>query len=52
VALRAPANPVLDGGGNVAFSPSGKRLAVVNAGSIEVYDLTRAATPAATGRVH
>ncbi len=52
VALRAPASPVLDGGGNAAFSPSGKRLAVVNAGSIEVYDLTRAAKSGAPGRAH
>ena len=37
--LRAPANPVLDGGGNVAISPSGKRVAVLNAGAIQVYEL-------------
>jgi hypothetical protein len=39
LALKAPASPVLDGGGNVAISPSGKRVAVLNAGSIEVYEL-------------
>lgn len=37
--LKAPASPVLDGGGNVAISPSGKRVAVLNAGAIQVYEL-------------
>jgi hypothetical protein len=37
--LTAPASPVLDGGGNFALSPSGRRFAVLNAGSIQVYDL-------------
>jgi hypothetical protein len=46
--LMAPASPVLDGGGNVAISPSGNRVAVLNAGAIEVYDLS-AATPAKDG---
>jgi len=31
--------PVLDGGGNVAISPSGRRVAVLNQGSIQVFDL-------------
>lgn len=35
----APASPVLDGGGNVAISPSGRRVAVLNAGAIQVYEL-------------
>jgi hypothetical protein len=39
VALAAPASPVLDGGGNVAISPSGRRVAVLNAGSIQVFEL-------------
>ena len=39
VALAAPANPVLDAGGNVAISPSGRRVAVLNAGSIQVFEL-------------
>lgn len=39
VVLRVPASPVLDGGGNVAISPSGKRLAVLDAGAIKIYDL-------------
>ena len=38
--LQAPASPVLDGGGNVAISPSGKRVAILNGGAIEVYELT------------
>jgi hypothetical protein len=33
------ASPVLDAGGNAALSPSGRRLAVLNHGSIEVFDL-------------
>ena len=39
VALDAPASPALDAGGNVAISPSGRRVAVINAGSIEVFEL-------------
>jgi hypothetical protein len=39
LALKAYANPVLDAGGNVAISPSGKRVAVLNGGSIEVFEL-------------
>lgn len=38
--LLAPADPVLDGGGNVGISPSGRRVAVLNAGAIQVYDLS------------
>jgi hypothetical protein len=41
--LKAPANPVLDGGGNVAISPSGRRVAILNGGAIQVYELP--ATP-------
>jgi hypothetical protein len=37
--LTVPASPVLDGGGNFALSPSGKRFAVLNAGAIQVFDL-------------
>lgn len=33
------ASPVLDVAGNVALSPSGRRLAVLRNGSLEVYDL-------------
>ena len=38
-ALAAPATPALDAGGNVAISPSGRRVAVLNAGSIQIFDL-------------
>ena len=41
--LKAPASPVLDGGGNIAISPSGKRVAVLNAGAIQVYELSAVA---------
>lgn len=43
IVVRVPASPVLDGGGNVAISPSGKRLAVLDQGLIQVYDLTAGA---------
>jgi hypothetical protein len=39
VALEAPASPALDAGGNVAISPSGRRVAVLNAGAIQIFDL-------------
>jgi hypothetical protein len=39
VALEAPATPALDAGGNVAISPSGRRVALLNAGALEVFDL-------------
>jgi hypothetical protein len=39
VALEAPASPALDAGGNVAISPSGRRVALLNDGSIQVFDL-------------
>lgn len=42
VALEAPASPVLDAGGNVAISPSGRRVAVINAGAIQVFELPAA----------
>lgn len=37
--FEGPASPVLDGGGNVALSPSGRRLAIINAGAVQVFDL-------------
>ena len=37
--LIAQASPVLDGGGNVAISPSGKRVAVLDAGAIQVFEM-------------
>jgi hypothetical protein len=39
VALETLANPVLDGGGNVALSPSGRRAAVLNGGAIQIFEL-------------
>jgi hypothetical protein len=42
VALEAPASPALDSGGNVAISPSGNRVAILNAGAIQVFDLPAA----------
>jgi hypothetical protein len=37
--LKAPLTPVLDGGGNVAISPSGQRVAILNVGAIQVFQL-------------
>jgi len=39
LALEAPASPALDGGGNMAISPSGRRVAVLNSGAIQVFEL-------------
>ncbi|WP_348264794.1 hypothetical protein P8935_09695 [Telmatobacter sp. DSM 110680] len=39
VNLTAPASPILDGGGNVAISPSARRVAILDAGAIQVYEL-------------
>jgi hypothetical protein len=39
VVLDAQASPVLDAGGNVAISPSGRRVAVLNGGQIQVFEL-------------
>lgn len=39
VELTAEASPILDGGGNVAISPSARRVAVLDAGAIQVYEL-------------
>jgi len=43
--LSASASPVLDGGGNVAISPSGAKVAVLDAGAIQVYELNAQAAP-------
>jgi hypothetical protein len=40
--LESPLTPILDGGGNVAISPSGERVAILNAGAIEVFQLPAA----------
>jgi hypothetical protein len=37
--LVTAASPILDAGGNVAISPTGRRLAVLNAGAIQLFDL-------------
>jgi hypothetical protein len=39
LALETTASPVLDAGGNVALSLSGRRVAVLNAGAIQIFDL-------------
>jgi hypothetical protein len=43
IVLETQAAPVLDGGGNVAISPSGRRIAVLNNGAIQVFDLPQPA---------
>jgi hypothetical protein len=48
--LETPASPALDSGGNVAISASGRRVAVLNAGAIQVFELPAPpALPAETG---
>lgn len=37
--FEAPITPALDGGGNVSFSPSGERMALINGDSVEVFNL-------------
>jgi hypothetical protein len=50
LALQTAVSPPLDSGGNVAISPSGRRVAVLNAGAIQVFELPAAPPlPAATG---
>lgn len=39
IVLEAPLSPMLDGGGNVAISPSGQRVAILNAGAIQIFQL-------------
>jgi len=39
VVLEAPLTPILDAGGNVAVSPSGQRVAILNAGAIQIFQL-------------
>jgi hypothetical protein len=50
--LMAPASPILDGGGNVAISPSGERIAILNAGAIQVYELPPSPAAAANDAHH
>ena len=40
--LRAQASPALDAGGNVAISPSGRRVAILMAEGIQIFDLPAA----------
>lgn len=42
VALRAQASPVFDVGGNVAISPSGRRVAVIMSDGLQIFDLPEA----------
>lgn len=39
LAFESPVSPILDAGGNVALSPSGRRVAVLSGGAIEVFEL-------------
>jgi hypothetical protein len=39
IAMVSPVSPILDAGGNVAISPSGQRVALLNGGAIQVFDL-------------
>jgi len=39
IVLESPLTPIFDGGGNVAISPSGQRVAILNAGAIQVFQL-------------
>lgn len=51
VAFEATADPVLDAGGNAAISPSGRRVALLSNGQIQIFDLPPApALPSAAGR--
>lgn len=45
IELEAPLTPILDGGGNVAFSPSGQRIAILNAGAIQSFNCPRRRHP-------
>jgi hypothetical protein len=42
VALEAGASPALDSGGNLAISQTGRRVALLNSGAIQVFDLPEA----------
>ncbi len=48
--LEAPLTPILDGGGNVAISPSGQRVAILNAGAIQVFQLPAPPLPPSGSR--
>lgn len=42
VVLRAAASPILDAGGNVAISPSGRRVAILMDDNLQIFDLPEA----------
>ena len=52
IALVTPLAPILDAGGNVAISPSGRRVAVINAGAIQVFELPPPPALPAAAAVH
>ena len=37
--LVSPLSPIFDAGGNVAISPSGRRVALIDAGAIQIFEL-------------
>lgn len=39
IALVSPLSPIFDAGGNIAISPSGRRVALINGSAIQVFDL-------------
>jgi hypothetical protein len=39
IPLVSPLSPMFDAGGNVAISPSGRRVALINNGAVQVFDL-------------
>lgn len=43
--LEAPLTPIFDGGGNVAISPSGQRVAILSGGVIQVFELPAPTPP-------
>jgi hypothetical protein len=49
VAFETRASPTLDAGGNAAISPSGRRVAVLNAGAIQVFELPAPPPPPEEG---
>lgn len=52
VVFESPATPILDAGGNVAISPSGRRVAVLSGNSIQVFELPAAGSAPATRGLH
>ena len=59
IALVSPLNPIFDAGGNVAISPNGRRVALINGEAIQVFELpsppplpTDTPAPAATHPAH